>query len=128
MDFLVPVLVIIAIGFLALKLLFKKKKLSPVELKIALQALDPAQSLAPEHSILELHKIFVHKLNHLQGKNLKAAEITTLFAKRFPNEKDVWYFHRLRNRVAHQPNCKVSKKEAEQAYQTYKRALESLTK
>lgn len=106
----------------------RTKKLSAVELRQALRELEPSLTLAPEHSMLELHKIFVHKLNYLQKKNLKAAAIISVFAKRFPNEKEVWYFHRLRNQVAHQPNFKASKQQAEQAYLTYKQALESLSR
>ena len=128
MDILIIGLAIIALSFVALRLLSRKKRFSQTQLKQALNALEKASGLSPSHAILDMHKNFVHNLQILSGKKEKAAQSVQRFAKRFPNEKDVWYFHRMRNRAAHEHSFRATPNEREKAYETYQRALESLGK
>ena len=128
MDSLLLAVGLVMISFITLKLLSKKKHIPPAVLSQSLKDLKAAAQLQPGHAILELHKIFVHSLKKTSSSTQNAAKVIEPFAKRFPNEKDVWYFHRMRNRAAHEPNFKATPRDRQKAYEVYKRALESLGK
>lgn len=54
------------------------------------------------------------------GERLKAAK------NRFSNINRVWEVHKLRNRIAHEHNVKLSKRQAGEALKVFKKALQEL--
>jgi len=46
--------------------------------------------------------------------------------QQIPNLDSVWQAHKLRNRIAHESNIRVTKRQAEQAIEDYKRAVDDL--
>lgn len=59
------------------------------------------------------------------GKNL-AERLRSLAPSELPNVNDVWEAHKLRNKIAHEPDFRPSQDETTKALGTYKRALEDL--
>lgn len=110
----------------------RKKKLSPEVAQRAVEDIDKTRLLDPAHAVLEAHKIFVFTLATLvsakRRKKIRAAETVALFAKRFPNTDSVWKSHRLRNRIAHEPNINVTNTHADLARRDFVRALQSISK
>lgn len=46
--------------------------------------------------------------------------------QQIPNLDDVWQAHKLRNRIAHESDIRITKRQAEQVIESYKRAVEDL--
>jgi len=68
-----------------------------------------------------LHIILVKKGYQGQlGEQLKKAE------KLFSTPNDVWYAHKLRNRIAHELNLKITDFESMRAVQCFERAFKDL--
>ncbi len=90
------------------------------------------KNLDPAHAILEAHKIFVFTLASLvpekRRKTIRAAETIKKFAGKFPNAHHVWKSHRLRNRIAHEPDINVTPTHADLARRDFIRALRSVSK
>lgn len=103
-------------------------KLSSKNLQKALSQLKATQNLAPNHALMESHKIFVAtlKIMFTDGKNQNAARLIQRVARRLPNEKAVWRLHRERNKVAHEPGYQVSQKTADEARREFERGLKGL--
>ena len=120
------VIIVILGGAILFFITTRKKKISPLLLKNAQKDFEKTKSLDPAHAILELHKIFVHYLKQIDPTKERAALVIQKYAKRFPNERKVWNFHRLRNRIAHEPNIKVNKPQSDEARKQFMKALESL--
>lgn len=59
------------------------------------------------------------------GKNL-AERLRSLAPSELPNVNDVWEAHKLRNKIAHEPDFKPSQDETTKALGIYKKALEDL--
>lgn len=108
------------------------RKLSKSDCDKARLAILKTEKLDPAHAILEAHKIFVFTLASLvsekQRRKIKAAEVIKKFADRFPNTNHVWKSHRLRNRIAHEPEINITKTHAELARRDFIRALKSVSK
>lgn len=83
------------------------------------------KSLDPSHSLMQSHKIFVATLG--ANRNIKAVDAVKRYAFRFPNADRVWFFHRLRNKAAHQVDQIVTKTQADEARNTFVRALKSIS-
>lgn len=60
------------------------------------------------------------------GKNL-AERLRSAAPGELPNANDIWEAHKLRNKIAHEPNFRLSKEETIKALGAYKKALENLT-
>jgi len=109
-------------------LLSYKKRISPEVLQNAIRTIQATTNLNPAHAIIESHKIFVITLNSLlSNKQRTAAETIKIFVQRFPNEEKIWRYHRLRNRIAHETEVRVSPTQADDARMTFIRALQSIT-
>jgi hypothetical protein len=110
----------------------RKKKLSREISRKAEKNINNTKNLDPAHAVLEAHKIFVFTLASLvpekQRKKIRAAETIKKFADQFPNSHHVWKSHRLRNRIAHEPNINVTQTHAELARRDFIRALRSVSK
>ncbi len=108
------------------------KKLSSHTAHRAIKDIRETEKLDPAHAILEAHKVFVWTLASLiperQRKKIRAAEVVKKFVKRMPNEAQIWKTHRLRNRIAHEPNIKITATHADLARRDLIRAIQSLSK
>ena len=122
------------IGLLVLVLIItnRKKKLSSSVVQKTVRDIENTKILDPAHAVLEAHKIFVFTLATLvsvkRRKKIRAAETINLFVKRFPNAHHIWKSHRLRNRIAHEPNVNVTNTHADLARRDFIRAIQSLSK
>lgn len=117
---------------LVVALLLKRKKKLPHRItERAINDIQATKSLAPAHAIIEAHKIFIFTLatliNPTQRKRIKSVDVVKKFIKRMPNEAQIWKTHRLRNRIAHEPNMNVSSTQADLTRRDLIRALQSLT-
>lgn len=105
-----------------------RKKISPQVLKKSTKQIQNTKKLAPNHALMESHKIFISAIATLypKEKKLNAAKLVSRVCKRFPNEKTVWHLHRLRNKSAHEVNFKIYEKTKTEAIKEFVRALKSL--
>ena len=83
------------------------------------------EKLDPAHRVMECHKFFVKALTSMDKRAENAALKIQRFADRFPNEKEIWKYHRLRNQIAHE-ETPVSFQQARGASEAFLKALESL--
>jgi len=124
--FFVIIFLIIFLGIIFL-FIFRKKKFSGDQTLRIARRIESTKNLDPEHSILKSHKIFVNSLNLLLNKkNLTAAQTIKFFSKRLPNIQKIWYYHGLRNKIAHELDTKVSEEQAEYARKNFIFAIKSL--
>ncbi|HVO86779.1 MAG TPA: hypothetical protein VMT23_03635 [Candidatus Binatia bacterium] len=64
------------------------------------------------------------KKKHFRGKTMGERLVS---AQRSISDNDgVWYAHKLRNRLVHEPNVKLKKNEAQNALAGFKKALQDL--
>lgn len=64
------------------------------------------------------------KRRHLRGKTMGERLVA---AQRLISDNDaVWYAHKLRNRLVHEPNVKLKKREARDALEGFKQGLRDL--
>lgn len=64
------------------------------------------------------------KRRHLRGKTMGERLVS---AQRLISDNDaVWYAHKLRNRLVHEPNVRLKKKEARNALEGFKQGLRDL--
>jgi hypothetical protein len=64
------------------------------------------------------------KKRHFKGRTMGERLVA---AQRFISDNDaVWYAHKLRNRLVHEPNVRLKKKEAQQALAGFKTGLHDL--
>lgn len=131
-----PILIaacVVLIGAGAAVLLFRRAKHLPRAVADrSITEISKTQSLDPAHAVLESHKIFVWTLAQLipadRRRGVNAAGVIKKFASRFPNTPHVWKSHRLRNRIAHEPNVRISKTHADLARKDFIRAIESVSR
>lgn len=130
MNYLI-IVIASAIVLLGLVLIFsqKRKKLSHATGQKFIRKIEDTKNLDNALSILNSHKFFVAALSELFSEtNLTAAQKIEKIAHRFPNKKKIWYFHRLRNQIAHEVEIKVSRKQATDARNNFIRALNAIMK
>jgi hypothetical protein len=105
----------------------RKKKLNPALCHTTIENIMKTQTLDPAHALMESHKLFVSALRTLFPKaKIHAAQVIQYTCKSFPNKQTVWNFHRLRNKVAHEPGTNISHTQAHKARQAFVYALQSL--
>lgn len=64
------------------------------------------------------------KKRHLKGKTMGERLVA---AQRMLSDNDaVWYAHKLRNRLVHEPNVRLKKREARDALEGFKKGLHDL--
>ena len=115
--------------FLALTLLWRtrnKYKLPKATIQKNIGKILDTKSLDPSHGLIQSHKIFVATLG--ANRKTKAVDAVKRYAAKFPNAERVWFFHRLRNKAAHQVDLTVSKTQSDEARSTFVRALKSISK
>jgi hypothetical protein len=124
--FLVTSFGVIVLGGIFL-LFQKKKKITPANFELFRKKINETKNFAPPHALFEAHKLFISAVATLFPTSKdQAIKMLQRVSKRFPNEEKIWQFHKLRNRVAHEPDCKVTSQKAEEAREEFIRALESL--
>lgn len=77
------------------------------------------------HAVLDADKLLYEVLRRKGyagsvGDQLKKAE------KLFTNINDVWFAHKMRNRIAHELNVQLSRGDAQHALRCFERALKDL--
>ena len=126
-----PILIIftfLIIAGLSILFFFRDQKLSQKNFQKYSQKILHTTSLAPPHAIFESHKCFVAAIGTLiSEKRLTSAKKISLMQKRLPNQRAIWKLHNLRNQIAHEPDVRVLKTQAELARREFVRALKSLS-
>ena len=77
-------------------------------------------------SVIDADKLLDEALKkrHFKGRTMGERLVA---AQRFISDNDaVWYAHKLRNRLVHEPNVRLKKKEAQQALAGFKIGLHDL--
>ncbi len=106
----------------------QKKYLSPELTKKSCSKIQKTSALDTNHSLMESHKILISTIQQMyDGKRLNASELLNKVAKRFPDEKEIWKFHRMRNKAAHEVDYQISDEEAKAARKAFKAALKALS-
>lgn len=133
MDDFLPVLFLVifllfVLGGVFFLLLRKSPKLDPQKAKKYIQKINDTKTQDPAHSLISSHKFFVAALSETGGpKQETAAEKIKKIAKKLPNEKKIWHFHRLRNQAAHEVEFGLTKAKAQEAREQFIRALKALS-
>lgn len=118
------ILVILILLLVFLFLTFYKKKFSKKDEKFIILKLKDIENMILKdnynQSIIELDKLldfFLSKKGYKgnTGKKLKN------YKSKYIN--DLWYIHKLRNKIAHEMNFNISKKEAYKAIDIFKKIL-----
>jgi len=118
---------ILMMGGLFLLLRGRKKKLSKEDYTLFSHKIQNTHTLDPAHALMESHKLFVAAVGTLfPEKKMTAAETVSQVSKKFKNEHDVWKFHHLRNRMAHETDMRVSFEQSHEARRAFIRALKCL--
>jgi hypothetical protein len=126
-------LVIIFIGIFSLGIVIlfftKTKKLNKQDLRTAMANIENTIKYDSSFAVLESHKIFIKTLEKIYPNNNRrtAAETIKLAEHSFKNQSQIWRIHRLRNRIAHEPNTRVSQTERDLARRDLISALRCLT-
>lgn len=77
-------------------------------------------------AVVDADKLLDHALKkrHFKGKTMGERLVS---AQRMINDNDaVWYAHKLRNRLVHEPGVKLKKKEAQAALAGFRQGLKDL--
>ncbi len=117
---------VIFLGTLLFLLSSKRVKLNKKKTKKTIQRIKDTRSQDPSHSLLNSHKLFVAAISRTDNKKTTAAEKIKNIVSLLPNEKKIWYFHRLRNQAAHEIDFNISKAKANEAREQFIRALKAL--
>ncbi len=64
------------------------------------------------------------KKRHYKGKTM--GERLVAAQRTLSNNDSVWFAHKLRNRLVHEPNVKLNKRDAQNALEGFKQALKDL--
>ncbi len=128
LGFVIIAIVICLLVLLVWKLGQKKKLSASTIIKYSAK-IRKTSTLNPAHAVMESHKIFVSALSELfSNKNLTAAQKIAKIQKRLPNPAKIWQHHNLRNKIAHETDVEVTKRQAEKARYDFIKALEKLGK
>ena len=104
-----------------------KKSIDPELRQDALKKIKATNKLDPNLALIESHKVLVNSIKSMyKNKSLNAAKVLQRVAKNLKNEKELWYYHRMRNRAAHEDDFKVSKSDAQKARQIFQKTLEAV--
>ncbi len=77
-------------------------------------------------AVIEADKLLDEALKkrHFKGKTMGERLVSA--QRTLTNNDSVWFAHKLRNRLVHEPNVKLKKKEAQKALEGFKQALKDL--
>ena len=124
--FLFVIVLLFGITFLLIR---KKPKLSAQQFQKNSKKIEITKDLNPAHGILESHKIFITTLQLLfPNKKETAAKLISRIQKRLPNIAQIWKYHGLRNRAAHESGIHISTEQAKLVRENFIRALRALAK
>ncbi len=78
-------------------------------------------------AIIEADKILdvILKLSGFKGDTL-GERLKQISAAQIANIEDIWRVHKLRNRIVHDPDYKISREDTVQGIEVYKKALQQL--
>lgn len=119
--------VIIGFGLAGLFVLTFRGKKFPRSKKRAIENLiEHVQNIKdPATSVLEADKV-LHETFKAAGGKGSMGECLRSMGERLPNEQSVWSAHKLRNRIAHEPQVTVTPKQSKTAVKELLRAARSL--
>lgn len=104
-----------------------KKELDPKIVSSANAKISKTSALDPNLSLIESHKIMTNTLKTMfKNKKLNSAKMLNKVSKNFKDEKQFWYYHRMRNKAAHEDDFKVSKDDAQKARKIFQEALKTV--
>lgn len=105
-----------------------KRELDPQIVKSANAKIKKTSELDPNLSLIESHKIMTNTLKTMfKNKKLNSAKMLNKVSKNFKDEKQFWFYHRMRNKAAHEDDFKVSKTDADKARKIFQDALKTVT-
>ena len=106
---------------------FNKRELDPKLVKEANAKIKKTSSLDPTLSLIESHKIMTNAIRtSFRNKKLNSAKMLNKVASNLKNEKEFWYYHRMRNKAAHEDDFKVKKDDAAKARKIFQEALKTV--
>lgn len=122
---ILAILAFLILAFGMYVLFYRKKRLSSGEIKKIQQLWSEIELVAiehPEQAILKADKLLDHALKKAGffgtlGEKLRKARAV------FSDNNGVWSAHKLRNRIAHEIDIKVSSGQAQSALRNFKKAL-----
>lgn len=118
---------------ITLTIIFSYIELNKKELdsKLAIDASNKIQKtshLDPNLSLIESHKILTNTLKTMfRNKKINSAKMLNKVSKKFKDEKEFWFYHRMRNKAAHEDDFKVTKDDAAKARKVFSDALKTIT-
>jgi hypothetical protein len=117
---------------ITLTIIFSYIELNKKELdsKLAIDASNKIQktsNLDPSLSLIESHKILTNTLKTMfRNKKINSAKMLNKVSKKFKDEKEFWFYHRMRNKAAHEDDFKVTKDDAAKARKVFSDALKTI--
>lgn len=123
-GFLLLTILSLIVGFIYIEL--NQKDLDPKLIKTANRKIKETEVLDPNLSLIESHKIMVNTLKTVfKNKKMTSAKMLNKVSKKFKDEKEFWYYHRMRNKAAHENDFKISIQDASKARKIFQEALSS---
>jgi len=124
----IAIIVLLILAFGCYILFHKKKRFSArkmKEIKEHWREIESLQEEHPEQSILKADKLLDHALKQAGysgtlGEKMKAARAV------FSDNNGLWSAHKLRNRIAHEMNVKISSLQSKGALKAFRKALRDL--
>lgn len=82
--------------------------------------------MGPKMAVLEADKLLDHALRALSFPGESLGDRLKFAAYKYPQVKDVWWAHKVRNQLAHEATYYLDRRIAKKAIATFRRALERL--
>ena len=107
---------------------FNKRELDSKLVKEANKKIKETAKLDPNLSLIESHKIMTNTIKtSFRNKRLNSAKMLNQVAKNLKDEKAFWYYHRMRNKAAHENDFKVNKNDAQKARKVFQDLLTTVS-
>lgn len=84
------------------------------------------EGMALKMAVMEADKLLDHSLKAMSMSGTTLGERLKFAAYKYPNIRKVWWAHRLRNSLVHEPTFRLEKHTAKKAIKEFKRALQML--
>ncbi|KPJ85493.1 hypothetical protein AMJ57_02830 [Parcubacteria bacterium SG8_24] len=82
--------------------------------------------MPPRMAVLEADKLLDYALKSLAMPGETLGERLKFAQYRYPQLKEVWWAHKIRNRLAHESTFRLERRLARRALRTFRKALETL--